>query len=331
MKKFDKIYEFLASRQGQRFTAQEVAEHLALQDNVISARKSNYSSNDDFVAQISREVYSTIYKYNDQVGKDGVVRSVFYEPNSKPRAFFVDLTGSLSSPNSPAQHPQAAINPQISSAVVAQPLSSSTSVTTVFKKGFSEHDLYPVLMNWLFEDQNIRCRRIDENRSSNSLGSGGNFWRHPDIVGFEDVSIDWEVDVRECAKNGNFSPIRWFSYEVKKELNLSNTRECFFQTLSNSSWANEGYLVTAGISEKKKGIVTNELRELSDDYGIGVILLDYNEPSKSKVLFQAKRKEEVNWRAIDRVCKENPDFKDYVERVNDYHKTGRIRENDWKK
>lgn len=458
MKKFDKIYEFLASRQGQRFTAKEVAEHLALHDNEFSARKSNYSSNDVFIEQISREVYSTIYKYNDQVGKDGVVRSVLYDPNSKPRAFFVDLSPSTLSlkTNSPAnsqmtlfdkiysflyanegksfspleialeliktetnissrqndysdqktfenqiaaevrsilirkereqpksgflpilmkdtskpreyfvdstkflpvgnlspQNSQASSQPQVTPSVVNQFVSNvippsnsfpvapsnvistgsmSANVPSNIRRGFSEHDLYPVLMNWLFEDQNIRCRRIDENRSSNSLGSGGNFWRHPDIVGFEDVSTDWEVDVRECAKNGNFSPIRWFSYEVKKELNLSNTRECFFQALSNSSWANEGYLVTAGISEKKKGIVTNELRELSDDYGIGVILLDYNEPSKSKVLFQAKRKEEVNWRAIDRVCKENPDFKDYVERVNDYHKTSRIRENDWRK
>jgi hypothetical protein len=32
---------------------------------------------------------------------------------------------------------------------------------------------------------------------------------------------------------------------MKKELNFSNLRESYFQAVSNSSWANEGYLVTA--------------------------------------------------------------------------------------
>ena len=38
-----------------------------------------------------------------------------------------------------------------------------------------------------------------------------------------------------------------WSFEAKLLINRSNVRECFFQAVSNSSWANFGYLVAAGV------------------------------------------------------------------------------------
>lgn len=41
-----------------------------------------------------------------------------------------------------------------------------------------------------------------------------------------------------------------FSYELKKEINTDyELKKCFFQAVSNSSWANFGYLVVFEISD----------------------------------------------------------------------------------
>lgn len=43
--------------------------------------------------------------------------------------------------------------------------------------------------------------------------------------------------------------LRIYSFELKKILNRGNYRESFFQAVSNSSWAHEGYLVCANLKE----------------------------------------------------------------------------------
>ena len=55
--------------------------------------------------------------------------------------------------------------------------------------------------------------------------------------------------MRNCVKQGAGQSVRLWSFEVKKELNVSNARKSFFQAVSNSSWANEGYLVATSISD----------------------------------------------------------------------------------
>lgn len=43
-------------------------------------------------------------------------------------------------------------------------------------------------------------KRIDEKTSSNRMGKNGNIWLHPDIVGLEDLSSDWNNLVKDCVK-----------------------------------------------------------------------------------------------------------------------------------
>ncbi len=57
--------------------------------------------------------------------------------------------------------------------------------------------------------------------------------------------------------------------------------------MSNSSWANEGYLVATSISTNE---VEEELRMLSAFHGIGVILLNPENPTESEILFPAQPK-----------------------------------------
>ncbi len=98
--------------------------------------------------------------------------------------------------------------------------------------------------------------------------------------------------------------------------------------MSNSSWANEGYLVATSISNN---VVEQELRMLSSLHGIGIILLNTENPSESDIVLPAKSRAEVDWQSVNRILVENKDFKDYIEQVSTYYQTGRIRTRDWNK
>ena len=63
-------------------------------------------------------------------------------------------------------------------------------------------------------------------------------------------------------------------------------REAFFQAVSNSAWANFGYLVTKDISDK----TMPELQILASLPGIGVIRLDRDLPSKKRIADSSTRK-----------------------------------------
>ncbi len=109
-------------------------------------------------------------------------------------------------------------------------------------------------------------------------------------------------------------------------INRSNARECFFQTVPNSSWANFSYLVTAEIVGAD---TLKELRILSSLHGIGFIKLDYANPSESQILIPARERTEVDWDNINRLAEENRDFMDYIKTIRHFYQTGDIRQNDW--
>ena len=77
--------------------------------------------------------------------------------------------------------------------------------------------------------------------------------------------------------------------------------------------------------------VEQELRMLSALHGIGVILLNPENPSESEMMLPAKARAEVDWQSVNRILVENADFKDYIELVSTYYQTGRVRSKDWNK
>ena len=97
------------------------------------------------------------------------------------------------------------------------------------KNGHSEHSLYPLLCKYLYDELNVYSKRIDEKTSSNRMGKNGNIWLHPDIVGLEDLSSDWNNLVKECVKLYADQQSKLWSFEVKILLNMSNVRESFFK------------------------------------------------------------------------------------------------------
>ena len=142
-----------------------------------------------------------------------------------------------------------------------------------------ESNLYPLLTRFLHLEQGIYSKRIDERRSSNNHGPRGNKWLYPDLVAMENLSSDWDREVKDCVKQYADKKTKLWSFEVKVSINKSNIRESFFQAVSNSSWANLGYLAATEIRED----AMKELRILSSLHGIGFILLNVDDPTESQL------------------------------------------------
>lgn len=205
------------------------------------------------------------------------------------------------------------------------PVQDGPAAPVVAKK-LSEHDLYPMLATYLNVEHGVVSGRIDEKRSSNKAGSGANEWLHPDLVGMEDLSCDWTRELRDCARELAARRARLWSFEVKLLINRSNVRKCYFQAVSNSSWAHFGYLV----AEKIEGDGTmKELTMLAATHGIGVIQLDSAAPTESQVIIPARERSDVDWDMCNRLAEENADFVDYIERVKHFHQTSKLNRNDW--
>lgn len=190
-----------------------------------------------------------------------------------------------------------------------------------------EHALYPLLAQYLLsEEQCVNAMRINEKRSSNRAGSGGNEWLHPDLVGLENLTADWTANVRECVRVLGERRARLWSFEVKLLLNRSNARKCFFQTVSNSSWAHFGYLVAATVEGDG---TLKELRMLAAAHGIGVIQLDVENPTESQILIPARERSDIDWDMCNRLSEENSDFAEFLGRVRRFHQTGELTAKEW--
>lgn len=199
--------------------------------------------------------------------------------------------------------------------------------TPLVTPGLNEHDLYPLLIEFLRKEYSLYCQRIDERKSKNVHGSGGNHWLHPDIVALETLDMGWEDVVRSCVRSGNYSSVRLWSFEVKKHLTKGNVRKYFFQAVSNSSWANYGYLVATGLNSDVEG----ELQMLASLHGIGVLLLNTESLFDSQILIPAREKTSVDWQSANRIVAENSDFHHYIEQVGIYNQTGRLIKSAWNK
>lgn len=203
----------------------------------------------------------------------------------------------------------------------------ATSKTNPAKAGLSEHDLYPLLCRYLHAEFGLYPKRIDEKRASNCNGPKGNIWLFPDLVAMEDLGAEWHKDIRDCVRHYGDPRCRLWSFEVKLKLTRANVREAWFQTVSNSSWANQGYLVAA---EVEGADTMKELRLLAAAHGIGLIVLDVEDPTEgSEIRIPARERGEVDWDGCNRLAEENADFRDFIRSVRHFHQTDDIKCGDW--
>lgn len=186
--------------------------------------------------------------------------------------------------------------------------------TSVIKeRNYNEIDLHKLLSSFVYGNPEFACltKTINHTKSSKEK-VGYNKWLHPDIVGVHFPYDDYSQEVVNLQTQLGYQKHKIFSFEIKKELNFSNLRECYFQAVSNSSWANEGYLVAYDVCDDDDFL--SELRRLNNAFGIGIIKLNAENVSQSEVLFQSKILEVLDWDTIDRLS-DNTDFLNFLKEI----------------
>lgn len=305
------IIETLRDNPQRRFTAKELAaEFIQRYPKEMAEKQLNprYDTQEKLLAQVAAEIGG-----ERTLAAKQRCPNVATQDKPRPRLYYWDA------------------NPEPLPAVPALEVDEATLEADVplvlTAQSLSEQDLYPLLIEFLHKELSLHCLRIDEKTSSNSYGSGGNQWLHPDIVAMEALDKGWDAVVRDCVRHGNDSAIRLWSFEVKKQLTRGNVRQYFFQTVSNSSWASFGYLVATGINND----VESELQMLCALHGIGVLLLDTGSLFDSQILIPARERINIDWQSVNRIVSENSDFHRFIEQVGIYSQTGRLVKGIWNK
>ncbi len=177
-----------------------------------------------------------------------------------------------------------------------------------------EKFLYPMLQQYLYyySGYKIFSRHIPHEGSSSSE-AGANKWLHPDLVGLQDMQDDYMQDNHKndemisLMKNIGHKRFKFWSFEVKPEINIGNVRESFFQTVANSFWANFAYLVATKITGEE---ANKELRWLANLHGVGFIRLDKDDASNSDIIIPAKEREKIDWNMFYRLISSNKKYND---------------------
>ena len=301
----ERVAELLRSKPGEAFTARALAAWLLKSFPHECRQKMERSKNQrlktevDLIQQLAAEIQPRNFS------KDPCIKTI----EERPLRFYYSERSD-----------------EEELALIEKDNQPSLGTTPTMEMPLSEADLYSLLAQYLAAEFDLYTKRIDEKRSSNRRGLSGNIWLYPDMVSLENLTRDWDRDLRDCVGEMTAPKARLWSFEVKKLLNRSNIREAYFQAVSNSSWAHYGYLVAGRI----EGADTlKELRMLYGLHGIGVIQLNVEDIAESEVLIPARFRTEVDWSTANRLCEENTDFRQFIKLVRQFHQTGEVPETGW--
>lgn len=181
---------------------------------------------------------------------------------------------------------------------------------------YKERDLHPLVTYFANAIPGFNRGREVYTKTVFHEGSskrGYNEWVHPDMVGFYLPIEDWSPDVFEFNRLADNNLLRLYSFELKRSLDKSSYREAYFQAVSNSSWAHEGYLVAAEILKDDDFLA--EMERLVTSFGIGLIHIDLEDIGSSRVLYLARVRQDLDWETINKLCELNPDFRNFVQNV----------------
>lgn len=291
------VHDFLRSYTEQRFTARDIAEwifdnHRTACEAKRAQSTQNLSSDADLIQQIVAEITS-IRPWLQAQHRE--IRTT----ETRPRRYYYTTAT------------------EAEEVALAEGVAPANTVDTA-RPPVLEHDLYPLLCRYLHIERGLYPKRIDEKRSSNRHGPRGNQWLFPDLVAMENLGAEWAKEIRDCVKEAGSQRARLWSFEVKRLLNRSNVREAWFQAVSNSSWANFGYLVAA---EVEGDDTMKELELLAAAHGIGLIVLDVDNPAESEIRIPARERSKIDWGIGNRLAQENTDFSNFVSWVRQFHQT----------
>lgn len=200
------------------------------------------------------------------------------------------------------------------------------------RAGFHERDLHPLLAYFLFSNPTFNRGRSIYSKTvfhEKSKHDSINEWTHPDMVGFYMPIEEWNEKLLALSKAIERTNVKLYSFELKKEVNRRNYRECFFQAVSNSSWAHEGYLVTANLEQRDD--LLSELERLSIAFGIGLIRLVLEDIDSSEVILHAKEKEALDWEMMNKLSSQNRDFEKFLDDIRKDYEVSTIHESEYDK
>jgi len=199
------------------------------------------------------------------------------------------------------------------------------------KSSFPERKLHALLSYFTYANiafnrgKQIYTKTIHHEKSKRKQPSE---WVYPDMVGFYIPLNDWNDKLIEFNKKVTAaSSIRLYSFEIKIRIDKTNYRECFFQSVSNSTWSNEGYLVTSSLQQHDD--LLSELERLSVSFGIGIIHLDLEDIDSSKVVFPAKIRENLDWELMNKLCEQNDDFRNFIDSVRKDYEVNTIHKGEY--
>ncbi|WRF25016.1 COG2958 family protein [Helicobacter pylori] len=199
-----------------------------------------------------------------------------------------------------------------------EPVLNTEKISAPSAKIAHERDLHPFLTYMAFHNENLKCytKTIFHEESLKSP-KGMDRWLYPDMVGVRFLHAELSNEnLIAFSKKFDTLPVKLVSFELKKEISVNNCRECYFQAISNSSWANEGYLVGCHIDTQNSKLM-DLLKRLHASFGIGVIDLRTNE-DKSAILLNAKYKEKIDYTVALELSAKNEKFSGFLKSVVDY-------------
>ncbi|MFM2264657.1 MAG: hypothetical protein RLZ77_73 [Bacteroidota bacterium] len=181
------------------------------------------------------------------------------------------------------------------------------SIKTNKSKSYEERDLHILLSSYL-KNTDTYSKTIFHEQSNGK--DSNQIWTHPDMVGIKFLNLQTKASQNFLKSINRVDTFKMSSYELKREINSdSELKKAFFQAVSNSSWANYGYLVAFEFSDS----LNDEMARLNQAFGIGIIELNAN-PYQSKVLYPSIFRE-LDFKTIDKLCKMNKEFEKFIEQT----------------
>ncbi|WQT36858.1 COG2958 family protein [Helicobacter pylori] len=199
-----------------------------------------------------------------------------------------------------------------------EPVLNAQKISIPSVKIVHERNLHDFLTYMACHNENLKCytKTIFHEESSKSP-KGIDRWLYPDMVGVRFLHAELSNEnLINFSKKFDTLPVKLVSFELKKEISVNNCRECYFQAISNSSWANEGYLVGHHIDTHNPKLM-DLLKRLHASFGIGVIDLRTDE-DKSTILLNAKYKEKIDYTVALELSEKNKKFSGFLKSVVDY-------------
>ena len=175
-------------------------------------------------------------------------------------------------------------------------------------KSYREITLHKLLCTYL-KTQNVLSKTIYHEKSTRK--DENQKWIHPDMIGVTFKKLKSKVAKSLFRTINRSGSLTLTSYEIKKVINNdSELKKAFFQAVSNSSWANFGYLAAFDISDS----LQDEMERLNKSFGIGIIRLEAN-PFECTELFPALYRD-LDFNTIDKLSYLNNNFREFMIEVD---------------